>query len=88
MPINNRAKDIMKIAENVVGAKIAMAKKDDARAIAMLREAVAIQDKLNYGEPPDWFFPVRESLGALLLKNGDAPGAEKVFRADLDRNPG
>src|SRR5215475_8521156 len=49
MPINNKVKDIMKIAENVVGAKIAMAKKDDARAIAMLREAVAIQDKLNYG---------------------------------------
>jgi len=52
----------------------------------MLREAVAIQDTLKYGEPPDWFFPVRESLGALLLMNGDATGAEKVFREDLDRN--
>ncbi|HTF42983.1 MAG TPA: hypothetical protein VK641_03740, partial [Terriglobales bacterium] len=29
----------------------------------------------------------RESLGAALLMNGDAAGAEKVFRADLDRNP-
>jgi len=53
----------------------------------MLREAVAIQDTLKYGEPPDWFFPVRESLGAALLMNGDAAGAEKVFREDLDRNP-
>ena len=87
MPINNKAKDIMKIAENVVGAKIAMAKKDNAGAIAMLREAVAIQDKLNYGEPPDWFYPVRENLGAALLMSGDAAGAEKVFREDLDRNP-
>jgi len=87
MPINNKAKDIMKIAENVVGAKIAMAKKDNAGAIAMLREAVAIQDKLNYGEPPDWFYPVRENLGGALLMSGDAPGAEKVFREDLDRNP-
>jgi len=87
MPINNRAKDIMKIAENVVGAKIAMAKKDNARAIAMLREAVAIQDKLNYGEPPDWFYPVRENLGGALLMSGDTTGAEKVFREDLDRNP-
>jgi hypothetical protein len=43
--------------------------------------AVAIQDTLKYGEPPDWFFPVRESLGAALLINGDAAGAEKVFRA-------
>jgi tetratricopeptide (TPR) repeat protein len=87
MPINNKAKDIMKIAKDVLGAKIAMAKKDDAAAIAMLREAVAIQDTLKYGEPPDWFFPVRESLGAALLMNGDAAGAEKVFREDLDRNP-
>ncbi|MBZ5705402.1 MAG: hypothetical protein LAN63_08615 [Acidobacteriia bacterium] len=86
MPINNKAKDIMKIAENVLGAKIAMAKKDSAGAIAMLREAVAIQDTLKYGEPPDWFFPVRESLGAALLMSGDAAGAEQVFRADLDRN--
>jgi tetratricopeptide (TPR) repeat protein len=86
MPINNKAKDIMKIAKDVLGAKIAVAKKDNGGAIAMLREAVAIQDTLKYGEPPDWFYPVRESLGATLLVNGDAAGAEKVFRDDLDRN--
>jgi Tfp pilus assembly protein PilF len=77
----------LKIAEDVLGAKIASAKKDPAAATGMLRDAVAIQDKLNYGEPPDWFFPVRESLGATLLMNGDATGAEKVFREDLDHNP-
>jgi tetratricopeptide (TPR) repeat protein len=87
MPINNKTKDILKIAKDCVGAKIALAKKDNAGAIIQLREAVAIQDTLRYGEPPDWFFPVRESLGAALLMNGDAAGAEKVFRADLDRNP-
>ena len=54
---------------------------------AMLRDAVAIQDKLNYGEPPDWFYPVRENLGGALLMSGDATGAEKVFREDLDHNP-
>ena len=87
MPINNKAKDIIKIAKDVVGAKIALAKKDSNGAIALLREAVAIQDTLKYSEPPDWFFPVRESLGAALLMSGDATGAEKVFREDLDRNP-
>jgi hypothetical protein len=86
MPINNKAKDIMKIAKDVLGAKIAVVKKDNSEAVAMLRDAVAIQDTLKYGEPPDWFFPVRESLGATLLLNGDADGAEKVFREDLDRN--
>jgi len=87
MPINNKAKDILKIAESVLGAKIAMARKDNAQAISLLTAAVAIQDTLKYGEPPDWFFPVRESLGGVLLMNGDAVGAEKVFRADLERNP-
>ena len=87
MPINNKAKDIMKIAENVLGARLAVAKKDNAAAISLLREAVAIQDKLNYGEPPDWFYPVRESLGGALLMSGDSAGAEKVFREDLERNP-
>jgi tetratricopeptide (TPR) repeat protein len=86
-PINNKTKDILGIAKDVLGAKIALAKKDSSEAIRMLREAVAIQDTLKYGEPPDWFFPVRESLGGALLLNGDASGAEKVFREDLDRNP-
>ena len=86
MPINNKAKDIMKIAKDVLGAKIAIAKKDNPSAVSMLRDAVAIQDTLKYGEPPDWFYPVRESLGAALLMNGDVAEAEKVFRDDLDRN--
>jgi len=87
MPFNNRTKDILVIASNVLGAKIAMARKDNTAAIGMLQEAVAVQDQLNYGEPPDWFSPVRESLGAALLMNGAAADAEKVFREDLDRNP-
>lgn len=86
-PINNKTKDILEIAKDVLGGKIALARKDSTRGIAMLREAVALQDTLKYGEPPDWFFPVRESLGAALLINGDPTEAEKVFRTDLDRNP-
>jgi tetratricopeptide (TPR) repeat protein len=87
MPVNNKAKDIMKIAEDVLGAKIAMAKKDTDGAISQLRDAVAIQDTLKYNEPPDWFIPVRELLGAALLMKGDSAGAEKVFREDLAKNP-
>jgi len=87
MPVNNKAKDILKIAENVLGARLALAKKDNAAAVNILRDAVAVQDGLKYDEPPDWFFPVRESLGAVLLMSGDAKGAERVFREDLQRNP-
>ncbi len=87
MPVNNKAKDVLNIATNVLGAKIAQAKHDSAGAVSLLRRAVAIQDTLKYDEPPDWFYPVRESLGAVLLMNGNAAEAEKVFREDLDRNP-
>ena len=86
MPINNKTKDILKIAENVLGAQVALAKKDNAAAVSMLHEAVTVQDTLLYGEPPDWFFPVRESLGGVLLLSGDAKGAEQVFREDLAKN--
>jgi tetratricopeptide (TPR) repeat protein len=87
MPINNKTKDILKIAENVLGAQVALGKKDNAAALNLLREAVAVQDTLKYDEPQDWFFPVRESLGGALLISGDMKGAEQVFRDDLARNP-
>ena len=87
MPINNKTKDILKIAENVLGAKISQAKKENEAAISQLREAVAVQDGLKYDEPQDWFYPVRESLGAALLMSGDQAGAEQIFRDDLERNP-
>jgi tetratricopeptide (TPR) repeat protein len=87
MPINNKTKDILKIAENVLSAKISLARNDVDAAVTQLREAVSVQDTLKYDEPEDWFYPVRESLGAALLKAGDHAGAEQVFRADLERHP-
>ncbi|HXY25519.1 MAG TPA: hypothetical protein VEI73_12760 [Candidatus Acidoferrum sp.] len=87
MPINNKTKDILKIAENVLGAKISYAKNDMDATVNQLRTAVATQDLLKYDEPEDWFYPVRENLGAVLIKIGDNAGAEEVFRADLARHP-
>jgi tetratricopeptide (TPR) repeat protein len=86
-PVNNKSQDMLEIAENVLGGRIALAKNDKDSAVNQLRAAVAIQDSLKYNEPPDWLYPVRESLGAVLLKIGDYTGAEEVFRADLERNP-
>ncbi len=40
-----------------------------------------------YDEPADWYFPVRESLGGMLLQTGDLKEAEQVFRTDLEQNP-
>ncbi|MGH9603326.1 MAG: hypothetical protein ACRD24_13160 [Terriglobales bacterium] len=84
-PFNNKTKNILKIARDVLAARIAEARGDTARAITLLRAAAAVEDSLNYGEPPDWYFPVREALGGLLLRSGDAKAAEQVFRDDLER---
>jgi tetratricopeptide (TPR) repeat protein len=79
--------DIMKLGKNMLGARIALAKGDKKSAIELLKQSVAIEDALAYNEPADWVLPVRESLGGVLLSSGDYPEAEKVFRADLIRNP-
>jgi tetratricopeptide (TPR) repeat protein len=83
----NRTRDILTIASDVMAAKLAMARNEKGEAIAQLRDAVALQDRLKYAEPPSWFYPVRESLGAALFLDGQVPEAEQVFREDLQRNP-
>ena len=83
----NSAKDIMEVAGHILDARMAMAqgKKDDA--IEHLKQAVTAQDALNYDEPADWYYPVRESLGAVYLAAGQTTEAERVFREDLRHNP-
>src|SRR5690242_9477092 len=78
---------IPKIAMHVIEGRIAMARDDKDGAVRHLMEAVALQDDMDYNEPPDWFYPVRETLGGTLLQAGRAAEAEQVFRADLARNP-
>jgi hypothetical protein len=85
--MNNKKRDVLKIAEDVLSASIAQAQQDPFKAQTQLREAVQLEDKLKYDEPPDWFYPVRETLGGALLSDGKAEEAEKVFRADLQKNP-
>ncbi len=83
----NTAASVFRIAGHVLDARIAAAKGDRRAAVEHWRKAVAAQDDLNYDEPPGWYYPVRESLGAALLMAGDAAEAEIVFRKDLEDNP-
>ena len=78
---------VLKIAEEVLAGHIAAAKGNLAHAIDHLREAVRREDELVYGEPPEWTVPVRQELGALLLKAGRRAEAEQVFLEDLQRFP-
>ncbi|MEO6725396.1 MAG: hypothetical protein ABIU20_01540 [Blastocatellia bacterium] len=83
----NTASGVLKIAEHSLDARIAAAKGDRKSAVEHWRKAVAAHDSLNYDEPPGWYYPTRESLGAALLISGNASEAEKVFRKDLEDNP-
>jgi len=84
---NNAASDVMKVAEFALEGKIALARGDKQAAFDLLNKAVAAEDATNYSEPADWDLPVREVLGGALLANGDYAAAEKVFRAEILRQP-
>jgi tetratricopeptide (TPR) repeat protein len=80
----NNFGDVLDLASTVLEAKQEVTA---TAAVAKWRSAVRLQDRLAYDEPPAWYYPVRESLGASLLLAGDAAGAESVFREGLRRSP-
>jgi tetratricopeptide (TPR) repeat protein len=83
----NKAGAVFKIHGNLLAVEIARSRHDDAAALDLLNRAVAAEDALHYDEPPDWYPPIRPVLGRVLLDAKRFAEAEKVFRADLARNP-
>ncbi len=66
---------------------IAGEKKEFAKAITYLKEAVEEEDGMLYNEPRDWQLPARQFLGAVLLQAKQFREAERVYREDLQVNP-
>src|SRR5262249_20286365 len=58
-----------------------------ATAVKQFEAAAAMQDELPYTEPPYWYYPVRQSLGAALVQAGRYDEAEEQFRRALRRAP-
>jgi tetratricopeptide (TPR) repeat protein len=83
----NLARPLYEIGALRAKARIAAARGDKAKAVALLAEAVVKEDKLAYDEPEDIFFPTRHLLGAALLAAGRPAEAEAVYREDLKRHP-
>lgn len=77
----NQAGPVMALAAEILTARIS------GDAVDHLKRAVELQDGLVYDEPPGWYYPVRESLGAALLKTGKAAEAETVFREGIRVSP-
>lgn len=83
----NSMKTLATIGAEVLEGEMAARQKNYAAAISHLERAVRLEDSLTYNEPPDWYFPVRHSLGSVLLEAGRPAEAEAVYWEDLRRNP-
>ncbi len=78
---------LLEIAAHVLEGEILAKRKRYDDAIAKLERAVRLEDGLMYNEPPDWYFPVRHILGAVLMDAGLPAEAEVVYWADLKKHP-
>jgi len=82
---SNAMSAIRQVYDAALGARLAGA--DPAAAVRAWQDAVAAQDRLEYHEPPAYYQPMRESLGAALIRAGRYPEAEHVFRDELAQHP-
>jgi tetratricopeptide (TPR) repeat protein len=80
-------KPVLEIAMHALMGEIAARQNQVEPAIAHFQAAQVIEDGMLYFEPPNWYYPIRHSLGALLLKAGRPAEAEQLYREDLKRFP-
>jgi tetratricopeptide (TPR) repeat protein len=78
---------VLRIAQLVLDSRIARAEGRADDAVAGLQEAAVLQDGLAYMEPPYWYYPVRQSLGAALLEAGRPKEAIDALTAALAEAP-
>ncbi len=78
----NRAGEILSTLERVLKDN-----PDHAGAIKSFESAGDAQDKLGYMEPRYWYYSVRQSLGAMLVKAGELDKAEQAYRSSLAKAP-
>jgi tetratricopeptide (TPR) repeat protein len=81
------ARDVLGIAKHLVEARIEQSREDYAAAAHHAMEAVALQDGLPYMEPPYWYYPARQTLGAIQLQQGRAEAAVETFNKALAETP-
>ena len=79
------AKAILQTARLVATGRIADAAGDLEAAAKAYQDAIALEDGLSYTEPPYWYYPVRQSLGGVRLRQGRLDDAEHAFRDSLAR---
>lgn len=78
-------KEIVRTARLVAEARLADARGDLAAAAKAYEAAAVVEDSLAYMEPPYWHYPIRQSLGAVYLRQGRLDDAEQTLRESLLR---
>ena len=81
------ARDLMQLAETVAMARWAYASGRYVQAENLYRQAIAMEDKIPYMEPPFWYYPVHQSLGAALYRQGRYDDAAQAFTQALAQSP-
>jgi tetratricopeptide (TPR) repeat protein len=76
---------LIAVYRTVLRAEVAGARGKPCDLTKGLHEAVKLQDKLPYMEPPYFYLPLRQRLGAALAESQLWDDAETVFRDDLKR---
>ncbi|HEX6838857.1 MAG TPA: hypothetical protein VF334_19900, partial [Polyangia bacterium] len=79
--------DYASVAIDLVRGDVACRRGKVADGLKLLGKAVATADGFPYAEPPDWYYPPRQTLGAWLLRARKPGDAKKVFDEDLKKNP-
>jgi tetratricopeptide (TPR) repeat protein len=77
-----------RIADKILAASISFEQKKYEQSLSLLKQAILIEDSQIYSEPKDWLIPTRQYLGAYLLQLKKPVEAERVYREDLQWNPG
>lgn len=83
----NSVQSLLAIARGHLEGEMAARQGRTQEAVMHLRKAAADEDELTYDEPPPWYLPIRQRLGAVLLEAGRPVAAEQAFRQDLVRRP-
>ncbi|MDZ3832619.1 MAG: hypothetical protein U0S50_12510 [Sphingopyxis sp.] len=81
------APDLVSLAEHVARGRFASAEGRIDEAIGFYRKAIEMEAGIPYQEPPYWYYPVQQSLGAALYKAGRYADASEAFRSALAQTP-
>jgi tetratricopeptide (TPR) repeat protein len=83
----NSSAALLRLATHTLNGEIAARRGRADESVRHFRAAIAEEAVLHYDEPPAWFLPVRQQLGAVLLAAGRVAAAEAAYREDLEANP-